>query len=65
MALGSFAEGSAQFEAALRIAPDHPSALLGAGESLAAAAGVHARQGALGARVLRGLHFTSGIGAQE
>jgi hypothetical protein len=49
MALGSFAEGTAQFEAALEIAPTHPAALLGAAESLAASAGVHAREGALGA----------------
>lgn len=49
MALGSFAEGTAQYEAALKIAPSHPAALLGAAESLAAAAGMHARQGALGA----------------
>ncbi len=48
MALGSFAEGTAQYEAALEIAPSHPAALLGAAESLAAAAGMHARQGALG-----------------
>lgn len=48
MALGSFAEGTAQYEAALQIAPSHPAALLGAAESLAAAAGMHARQGALG-----------------
>ena len=49
MALGSFAESTAQFEAALEIAPTHPAALLGAAESLAASAGVHSRQGALGA----------------
>lgn len=49
MALGSFAEGTAQYETALEIAPSHPAALLGAAESLAAAAGMHARQGALGA----------------
>ncbi len=48
MALGSFADGAAQFEAALEIAPNHPAALLGAAESLAASAGLHARQGALG-----------------
>ena len=51
MALGSFAEGTAQYEAALEVAPAHPAALLGAAESLAAAAGMHARQGALGAWV--------------
>ena len=49
MALGSFAESIAQFEAALEIAPTQPAALLGAAESLAASAGMHSRQGALGA----------------
>lgn len=49
MALGGFAEGAAQYEAALEVAPAHPAVLLGAAESLAAAAGMHARQGALGA----------------
>lgn len=48
MALGSFAEASAAYEAGLQVAPAHPAALLGAAEGLAAAAGVHARQGALG-----------------
>ena len=48
MALGSFAEATTAFEQALGLAPGHPAALLGAAESLAAAAGLHTRQGALG-----------------
>jgi thioredoxin-like negative regulator of GroEL len=48
MALGSFAEGTSHFEAALQAAPNHPAAQLGAAESLVAAAAAHARQGALG-----------------
>ena len=49
MALASYPEGVAQFEAALGVAPDHPAALLGAAECLAASAGLHSRLGALGA----------------
>jgi hypothetical protein len=49
MALGGFADATAAFEAALEVAPDHPAAQLGAAEGLSAAAGAHARQGALGA----------------
>ncbi|KAK9814136.1 hypothetical protein WJX72_001132 [[Myrmecia] bisecta] len=48
VALGAFPAAEAAYEAALGVSEDHPPALLGAGETLLAAARQHLRMGAAG-----------------